>query len=101
MTPGQREVPTPTPAVAGQGKAKVEAAAPAKVKAKAVKAETPAKAKPKTKAAPAGDALAEEARQKMIAEAAYYRAERRGFVGGTAEHEQDWAQAHAQIDANS
>jgi hypothetical protein len=36
-------------------------------------------------------------RQKMIAEAAYYRAERRGFNGGDAVR--DWCEAEAEIDA--
>ncbi len=37
-----------------------------------------------------------EARQRMICEAAYYRAESRGFVGGDAT--QDWAEAEAEVD---
>lgn len=37
------------------------------------------------------------ARQQMIAEAAYYRAERRGFNGGDALR--DWCEAEAEIDA--
>lgn len=36
-------------------------------------------------------------RQQMIAEAAYYRAERRGFAGGDALR--DWCEAEAEIDA--
>ena len=36
-------------------------------------------------------------RQQMIAEAAYYRAERRGFNGGDAVR--DWCEAEAEIDA--
>lgn len=37
-----------------------------------------------------------EQREKMIAEAAYFRAERRGFVGGDAFR--DWCEAEAEID---
>lgn len=37
-------------------------------------------------------------RDRMIAEAAYYRAERRGFVGDDAERRQDWLEAEAEID---
>jgi len=37
-----------------------------------------------------------EERQRMIAEAAYFRAERRGFVGG--DPVQDWLEAEAEID---
>ncbi len=38
-----------------------------------------------------------EERQRMIAEAAYYRAERRGFVAG--DPMRDWLEAEAEIDA--
>jgi hypothetical protein len=38
-----------------------------------------------------------EERQRMIAQAAYYRAERRGFRDGNPE--QDWIEAEAEIDA--
>jgi hypothetical protein len=38
-----------------------------------------------------------EARWRMIAEAAYFKAQRRGFIGGDATH--DWAEAEAEIDA--
>jgi hypothetical protein len=38
-----------------------------------------------------------EERWHMISEAAYYRAEKRGFVGG--DSAEDWAEAEAQIDA--
>jgi len=37
-----------------------------------------------------------DSRQRMIAEAAYYRAEKRGFVGGDPLH--DWLDAEAEID---
>jgi hypothetical protein len=36
-------------------------------------------------------------RQSMIAEAAYYRAERRGFCGNTADPPNDWLEAKAEI----
>jgi chromosome segregation ATPase len=36
-------------------------------------------------------------RERMIAEAAYFRAERRGFRGGDAVH--DWCEAEAEVDA--
>jgi hypothetical protein len=36
-------------------------------------------------------------REQMIAEAAYYKAEGRGFVGGDAE--QDWCEAESEINA--
>lgn len=45
---------------------------------------------------PQGPALAEEDRQRMIAEAAYYLAERRGFAGGNPT--EDWLQAEQAVD---
>jgi hypothetical protein len=35
----------------------------------------------------------------MIAEAAYLRAERRGFTGGHEKEREDWAAAEAEVDA--
>lgn len=48
-------------------------------------------------AAPAKQTVSAEARARMIAEAAYYIAEKRGFIHG--HHDADWAQAEKQIDA--
>jgi Protein of unknown function (DUF2934) len=42
-------------------------------------------------------AVSEDARRAMIAEAAYLRAERRGFTGGS--EEEDWLAAEAEVDA--
>ncbi len=41
-------------------------------------------------------AISDEQRYKMIAEAAYYRAEKRGFDGGDSLH--DWHEASKEID---
>jgi hypothetical protein len=41
----------------------------------------------------------DDERLAMIAEAAYFRAERRGFQGGAAEATRDWLEAEAEIDA--
>jgi hypothetical protein len=38
-----------------------------------------------------------EQRWRMVAEAAYFKAQRRGFVGG--DSKRDWAEAEAEIDA--
>jgi hypothetical protein len=57
------------------------------------------RAKPKTKGNPgaAVEQVTEEARRAMIAKAAYFHAERRGFApGGEA---QDWLRAEAEVDA--
>ena len=42
--------------------------------------------------------IRQDQRRKLIAEAAYLKAEHRGFRGGSAE--QDWIAAEAEIDAN-
>ena len=67
----------------------------------AEKIETPRRsAAPKAAAEPAastGITVSEGARRAMIAQAAYLRAERRGFApGGEAE---DWLEAEAEVDA--
>ncbi len=78
--------PAPTPA---------PAPAKAAAKVEAPKAAAPAAAP--AKAAPAKQTVSAETRSRMIAEAAYYIAEKRGFIHG--HHDADWAQAEKQIDA--
>ena len=65
---------------------------------------TPTVRKPRAKKAAASTALAsieisEEVRRGMIAEAAYLRAERRGFTGGHEQEREDWLAAEAEVDA--
>jgi hypothetical protein len=43
--------------------------------------------------------ITEDVRRAMIAEAAYLRAERRGFTGGREKEEEDWLMAEAEVDA--
>ena len=50
----------------------------------------------KGKATAAGPAVTEEERQRMIAEAAYLRAEAQGF---TSDQREDWLMAEAEVDA--
>lgn len=66
------------------------------VAAKPTPAPAPAKAPAAAKAA-AKTAVSSEQRARMIAEAAYYIAEKRGFIHG--HHDADWAAAERQIDA--
>jgi hypothetical protein len=78
------------------GSARTESPQPAE------KAAPRRRAEPEKPAAPASDApsgitVAEDARRAMIAEAAYLRAERRGFVGG--DEVEDWLAAEAEVDA--
>ena len=49
---------------------------------------------PESKKAPA--TVSPEERYRMIAEAAYFKAQKRGFVGG--DPAQDWLEAEAEID---
>jgi Protein of unknown function (DUF2934) len=60
------------------------------------KSSTP-RARKKAVEAPVSVAISEDVRRGMIAEAAYLRAERRGFAPGR-EHE-DWLAAEAEVDA--
>jgi outer membrane biosynthesis protein TonB len=54
------------------------------------------KVKKTRKAASASAAVTPEQRYRMICDAAYYRAEQRGFIGGSPE--QDWREAELEID---
>lgn len=78
---GAHEAARKTPARAARGKGDGEA----------LPAQTPA-----PQAAKLG-VVTPEQRYRMICDAAYFRAERRGFVGGSAL--QDWLEAEAEIDA--
>lgn len=53
-------------------------------------------AKSKSKKASSVGAVTPEQRYRMICDAAFYRAERRGFIGGNVE--QDWIDAEMEID---
>lgn len=78
-TPPKAAAPVAKPVAAPPPKPVLAAAPPAKPVA--------AKAKP---------AVDPAERQRMIAEAAYYIAEKRGFAAGN--HDADWAEAERQID---
>jgi Protein of unknown function (DUF2934) len=67
-------------------------------------AKTPPVRKPRAKkaAAPTVSApiqISADVRREMIAEAAYLRAERRGFTGGHEQEREDWLTAEAEVDA--
>lgn len=64
---------------------------PASAAAKAPKKATAAK--------PRSSAAKKPNREHMIAEAAYYKAQKRGFSGG--DHIRDWLEAEAEIDKGS
>jgi hypothetical protein len=65
---------------------------------KASAGNTPARArKSATPTAPPRSEISEDVRRRMIAQAAYLRAEERGFVGGN--ETDDWFAAEAEVDA--
>lgn len=73
--------------------------APAVPRAKNPPKSTSARIRQKRETAPAATtrpAVAPELRHQMIATAAYFHAERRGFAGGS--ELQDWIEAEAEID---
>lgn len=80
------------PAAKKTAAAKPAAAKPVAAKAPAKKPAAAAAKKPAAKKA----GISPEQRYKMVAEAAYYHAERRGFAGDPV---QDWIAAEAQIKA--
>jgi hypothetical protein len=60
-------------------------------------AEKPAAPRVRKAPAPKPSAVSAEERQRLIAEAAYFIAERRGFAGGSPD--EDWRQAEAEVDS--
>jgi len=80
------------------GSTRTESPQPAEKAAPRRRAEPVKPVKPAAPAAGAapGITVSEEARRAMIAEAAYLRAERRGFAAGN--EEEDWLAAEAEVD---
>ena len=78
------------------GSVRAPASPPSAEKAAPRRGAAPAKPSPAS-GVPSGATVSGEARRTMIAQAAYLRAERRGFApGGEAE---DWLEAEAEVDA--
>jgi hypothetical protein len=77
------------------GSPRTESPQPAEKAAPRQRAEAAKPAAPAA-AAPPRITVSEEARRAMIAEAAYLRAERRGFATGN--EEEDWLAAEAEVD---
>jgi hypothetical protein len=90
--------PVATPTVP----AKAESASPDKTKSPAKpRAPRAKKAATTTKVSSVSLSIeiSEDVRRGMIAEAAYLRAERRGFSGGHEKEREDWVAAEAEVDA--
>jgi hypothetical protein len=89
--------PVATPTVP----AKAESASPAKTKSPDKPRAPRAKKAATTKVSSVSLAIeiSEDLRRGMIAEAAYLRAERRGFTGGHEKEREDWVAAEAEVDA--
>ena len=82
---------------AGEKVTKPTAKAPTRAKAATPRSTAAAtKRAPKRPAPDVVVTIAPDERQRMIAEAAYYRAERRGFSGGS--EIEDWLAAEAEVD---
>lgn len=99
-TPTARKGPPATPTAAATPAAPVAEPAPAPVVPTAAEPEpapAPAAAKRVAKHPSAKASVSPEERQRMIEEAAYYRAEKRGFAPGY--EAEDWAAAEQEIDA--
>src|SRR5262245_20286888 len=89
----QEKAPALPPAgMAAPGRGRATQGSPAVAAGMATPESTPAPGK----SAPNTPVTAEQ-RWRMVAEAAYFKAQRRGFVGGDSKH--DWAEAEAEIDA--
>ena len=89
--------PVTTPTVP----AKAESASPDKTKSPAKPRAPRAKKAATTKVSTVSLTIeiSEDLRRGMIAEAAYLRAERRGFSGGHEKEREDWIAAEAEVDA--
>jgi Protein of unknown function (DUF2934) len=92
---------TPTPPTTTEAESPPPAA-----KAKAPTVRKPRAPRAKTAATQQGTTvvtatieISEDVRRGMIAEAAYLRAERRGFSGGPEKEREDWLAAEAEVDA--
>ncbi len=81
--------------------AKAESAASAKAKSPAKPRAPRAKKAATTKVSTVSATIeiSEDVRRGMIAEAAYLRAEKRGFTGGHDKEREDWVAAEAEVDA--
>ena len=91
-SPRTSATPTPNPESPPPAAKAKAPAAPRKPRAKkAVTAKVPA--------AVATIEISEDVRRGMIAQAAYLRAERRGFSGGHDREREDWLAAEAEVDA--
>jgi len=71
---------------------------PAKTKSATTRKPRTKKVAPTT-TVPAALGISEDVRRGMIAEAAYLRAERRGFTGGPDKEREDWLAAETEVDA--
>jgi Protein of unknown function (DUF2934) len=88
--------PSPPVAAAPTPPTTAESPTPAKT---APKSRPPRAKKPASSSLPVPVEISEDVRRGMIAEAAYLRAERRGFTGGPDKEREDWLMAEAEVDA--
>lgn len=93
MSPVKKQAATAKKAASKPAAAKKKAS----VKKKSVAQKSTAKKPAPRGGSAAGRTITPEQRWHMISEAAYYRAEKRGFIGG--DPAGDWIDAEAEIDA--
>lgn len=97
-TASSAETTTKTPKKRATIKAKNTSASKAKTTTRKRKSVSkPEKAAAKSRAQVAAINISDEQRMEMIAQAAYYKAEKRGFTGG--DPSEDWISAELEIDA--
>ena len=96
VTTAKPTAPAAAPAAAAPAVAKPVAAAPAAAPAETARAAVAAKTRKADSGARPATHVSPEERHRLVAMAAYYIAERRGFSGG--DDMDDWLQAEAEVD---
>lgn len=102
--PDSTRTPTTSPVTANPIPSDAEVAPTVKAKAPAARKPRAPRAAAKQPTASTGAGvtkiqISEDVRRGMIAEAAYLRAERRGFMGGPDREREDWLAAETEVDA--
>ena len=96
-SPPKKRVARKKPGPAGGAKRKAASSKPAARKKTSARRASPGKKAVARAKAAAPRAISAEERVRLISEAAYFRAEKRGFRDG--DPERDWLEAEAEVDA--
>jgi hypothetical protein len=95
----RRPTDSPRTSTPPSSTAPTSSAAESPTPAKVAKPRAPRAKKTAAPKLPVTVEITEDVRRAMIAEAAYLRAERRGFTGGHEKEREDWVMAEAEVDA--